>query len=49
MRDDKNAEDCTSAQQVADMYNSQEMVKNTGKKPPPKGSEFDFWKPESIE
>ncbi len=42
VRDDKGPEDCTSAQQVADLYNSQEMVKNTGKKPAHKGSEFDF-------
>ena len=42
IRDDKQPEDGTSAQQVADMYNSQEQVKNTKGNKGPARDEFDF-------
>lgn len=41
IRTDKQPEDCTSAQQVADMYNSQEMVKNS-KQSSKKNNDDDF-------
>jgi len=43
IREDKNVEDATSAKQVADMYNSQEQIKNqnSGKKSN-KDDDFDF-------
>ena len=42
IRDDKTLEDSTSAQQVAEMYNSQEVIKNSNKGKAAK-DEFDFW------
>lgn len=43
IRDDKSPEDATSAKQVADMYNSQEQIKNQNQgKKKSKDDEFDF-------
>lgn len=44
VRDDKQAEDATNAQQIADMYNNQEQVKNQkdGGKPSSADDDFDF-------
>merc|ERR1711988_1407750 len=43
IREDKNAEDATSAQQVADMYNSQEQIKNqNSSKKSNKDDDFDL-------
>ena len=42
IRDDKNPEDATSAQQVADMYNSQEQIKNAKTSNENKKDDFDF-------
>ena len=43
IRDDKKSEDATSADQIAQMYNSQDIIKNTnaGKKTSP-DDDFDF-------
>ena len=42
IREDKNAEDATNAEQVAQMYKNQDVVKNntTAKK---NNDDFDFW------
>lgn len=42
IRDDKQPEDATNAQQVGDMYNGQEQVKNMNKQKPGKGGDDDF-------
>lgn len=42
IRDDKSAEDATSAQQVADMYSSQDQIKNQDKNAN-KNNEEDFY------
>ena len=42
IRDDKSAEDATSAQQVADMYNSQEQVKNQKSSKPSNFEDDDY-------
>jgi len=42
IREDKNPEDATSAKQVADMYNSQEQIKNQKSPKKSKDEEFDF-------
>ena len=41
IRDDKKPEDATSSQQVADMYNNQDQIKNKTKSPK-KSDDFDF-------
>lgn len=41
VREDKNVEDATSAQQVADMYESQDQIKN--QQGGLKGAEEDFY------
>ena len=42
IRDDKNPEDATSARQVADMYNSQEQIKNQNSSKKPKSADDDY-------
>jgi DNA ligase-1 len=44
IRDDKTAEDATSAEQIAEMYRNQDVVKNqsNGKAAANEEDEFDF-------
>ena len=41
IREDKNAEDATSAEQVAEMYKNQDVVKNNASAK--NNDDFDFW------